>query len=161
MGRERQVSASDGSTAKFAKVGDEVGGLYIGKQYDANGKWGPVHKHLLKSPKGVTVVYAKVDSRLDRLFEGDRYLGRYIWVVFVGTKPNPQGGNDQKLYAIDMDPDVERVPADELPTFAADAEDEEDDNQVGEEPTQSYDRPTRKTPDKANVEALLARNKRN
>jgi hypothetical protein len=153
-----KVTASGGNTAKFDKVGDSVEGLYIGVQYDANGKFGPTNKHLLKTPKGVTVVYAKPNSQLNDLFDGE--TGNEIRITFVDTKPSNKG-NPQKLYKLSINDEVDRTPADELPTFEANAEDEEDDNQVGEEPTQSYDRPTRKTPDKANVEALLARNKRN
>lgn len=152
-----KVTASGGSTAKFEKVGDSVEGLYIGVQYDANGKFGPTNKHLLKTPKGVTVVYAKPNSQLNDLFNDE--TGNEIRITFVGTKPSSKG-NPQKLYKLAYNDSVERTPTEELPTFEANAEDEEDEMSLEDVKKEVYDSPTRKTPSAKNVEALLARNKR-
>ena len=130
MERERKITAAGGKAAQFTKIGDEVSGLYVGKQYDANGKFGPTNKHLLKTKEGVTVVYAKPGTQLDELFEGE--TGKFVWVTYVASVPSTKG-NPRKVYALDRAKGVPALDAEELPTFEANAADEEPEVEVDED----------------------------
>jgi hypothetical protein len=139
MERERKITAAGGKAAQFSKIGDEVSGLYVGKQYDANGKYGPTNKHLLKTKEGVTVVYAKPGSQLDDLFEGE--TGKFVWVTYTASVPSTKG-NPRKVYVLDRAKGVPALDSEELPTFAANAEDEEQEVETeDDEDQQQYEAP--------------------
>lgn len=127
MAFERKVDSSGGDVVKFEKPGDSVTGFYVGSQPFPEGKFGPAIKFILKTPKGVKVIFAKENSALAQLFTGEE--GKLVRVTFERTKPSGKG-HPTKLYTIDVDND-QTIDPEEMaaaePAYDDEPADDEDD----------------------------------
>jgi hypothetical protein len=159
MAFERKVDSGGGDVVKFEKPGDSVTGFYVGSQPFPEGKFGPAIKHILKTAKGMKVVFAKEGSALDQLFSGED--GNLVRVTFASTKPSGKG-NPTKIYTLDVDKEQTLDPA-EMATSESTYDDEPSEDEEETEVTTSPAKaaPTARSPStdaRARAQALLKGN---
>lgn len=166
MAFKRKTDTSTGEQAKFEKPGASLEGIYLGS-FDHEGDYGPTKKHLFKTETGVKVVFGQ--RHLTDLL-ADEKPGILVRVTYTGDKKMKKG-NPMKMYALDIDDEIQADAADvtEAVEAANDAgsydEDDyaEDDTPSDEQPTAPVKaKPVATAPSsatQAKVKALLNRNK--
>lgn len=163
MAFQRKVDSGGGDVVKFEKPGDSITGYYVGGQDFPEGKFGPAIKHIFKTPKGIKVVFAKVNHQITGLLSGE--VGKLVRLTFDSTKPSGKG-NPTKIYTLDVDPE-QALDSNEL-NLAADTVDDEPmddaDTDLDETPTRAAKAaPTGKAPSadaRARAQALLNGNRK-
>lgn len=98
----KKASASNAEFVKFATVGDNVAGVYLGAQYRADGRYGPEVQHLLKTKSGVKIVTTKPGSDLANDLKGEE--GKDIQVTFESWRDTTKGR--KKIYSVGVNPNA-------------------------------------------------------
>lgn len=131
MAFKRKTDTGTATSVKFNKVGDSVEGVYLGGTLDENGKFGPVVKHLFDTEDGMKVAFSKRESQMTRILSGEE--GKRIRLTFESSKPSGKG-NNQKIYAVEVDDEFDRLSNDQLVSSQDDEESTADTNFDDEQP---------------------------